>query len=372
MNITITAQGTVSGPLGDININSSDSQTAQLGGTQPFTLTASFDPGTQQGTVTGLDFYNGNIQVLNTLNWDLNLGNAYGFYPLGDVYVIGANILAEVNTLNPPTSVSSGAFPLANQELILNGGTLSLWATGNAAGDISPSTNNLAATPIEGPLAGSGNGTVTLSSPTVAGNTASYTVTVTLPVNFSYLYMTSPVDVTVTITGTTIWQGTLTVTTASYPSVPTGLTATPSTTQIVLHWSASSGSPTGYNVLRSTTSGAETFLASVGSSSTSYTDSSVTAGTTYYYVVSAANSSGNLGGNSAEASASLVVVPPPSRPTILPVYLDATYTNLVLRVATQTGYNYLLESTTSLTPPQVWSTNSTAAGPGEPSPTRWP
>jgi Concanavalin A-like lectin/glucanases superfamily len=60
---------------------------------------------------------------------------------------------------------------------------------------------------------------------------------------------------------------------------------------------------------------------------------------------------------------SLLVLTPPT-PTILPVHLDATGTNLVLSVATQAGHNYLLESTTNLTPPIVWTTNSTTVGTG--------
>ena len=107
--------------------------------------------------------------------------------------------------------VSGGTnFALANQELILDGGTLNASATGLAADFLTPFTANLATDPIEAPIAASGNGTVILSGPTVVGSTASYTVTVTLPANSSYLLETSPVDVTIAITGTTRWQGTLT------------------------------------------------------------------------------------------------------------------------------------------------------------------
>jgi len=51
-------------------------------------------------------------------------------------------------------------------------------------------------------------------------------------------------------------------------------------------------------------------------------------------------------------------------PSILPVYPDGTGTNLVLRVGTVAGHNYLLESTTNLTPPISWITNSTTVGTG--------
>jgi fibronectin type 3 domain-containing protein len=55
---------------------------------------------------------------------------------------------------------------------------------------------------------------------------------------------------------------------------------------------------------------------------------------------------------------------PPSRPTILPPSVDATGTNLVVKVATQSGYLYYLLTTPSLTPPVLWTTNSITAGTG--------
>jgi hypothetical protein len=49
-------------------------------------------------------------------------------------------------------------------------------------------------------------------------------------------------------------------------------------------------------------------------------------------------------------------------PVILPVYRDATGTNLVISTVAQSGFNYYLLSTTNLTPPIVWFTNSITAG----------
>jgi fibronectin type 3 domain-containing protein len=63
-------------------------------------------------------------------------------------------------------------------------------------------------------------------------------------------------------------------------------------------------------------------------------------------------------------STTLTLSAPPPRPTILPTYVDATHTNLVLRVGTQSGWNYYLLTTTNLTPPVVWSTNSVTLGTG--------
>lgn len=77
---------------------------------------------------------------------------------------------------------------------------------------------------------------------------------------------------------------------------PTGLTATASSGQVGLNWSATTGA-TSYNVYRGTTSGSLSLLA--GSvASAAYLDTTVTNGTTYYYAVSAVNS----GGESAQSS----------------------------------------------------------------------
>jgi fibronectin type 3 domain-containing protein len=98
------------------------------------------------------------------------------------------------------------------------------------------------------------------------------------------------------------------------PTAPVGLTATPGNTQVVLSWSASSGA-TSYNVKRSTVSGGP--YGAVGSStSTSYTDTTVSNGTIYYYVVTAVSALGESG-NSNQASAT------PGPPTV-PTGLTAT------------------------------------------------
>jgi glycosyl hydrolase family 12/fibronectin type III domain protein len=79
------------------------------------------------------------------------------------------------------------------------------------------------------------------------------------------------------------------------PAPPTNLTATTiSSTQINLSWTASSNADS-YDVFRSTTSGftpgAGNQIAS-GVTSTSFSDTGLTASTTYYYVVEACNNSG--------------------------------------------------------------------------------
>jgi hypothetical protein len=74
------------------------------------------------------------------------------------------------------------------------------------------------------------------------------------------------------------------------PAQVTGLTATPSTGQVALSWTAALGA-TAYNVERSTSSSGP-FTSIATPSGTSYTDTGVTAGTTYYYEVAGVNSAG--------------------------------------------------------------------------------
>ena len=100
LNIAITADGTVSYDGFDIPIDSTDSQTAHLAGTQPLGLAANFGSVTQQGMVTGLDFLDGNIKVTNTLSWTLNLGT-YDGIGLGTVNATGSEIVGQIYTPHP-------------------------------------------------------------------------------------------------------------------------------------------------------------------------------------------------------------------------------------------------------------------------------
>jgi len=75
------------------------------------------------------------------------------------------------------------------------------------------------------------------------------------------------------------------------PAAPTGLTATTSQSKDMLSWNSSNGA-TSYQILRSTRSGGGYLVIASGITTTSFTDSSVTAGTTYYYVVQAVDVSG--------------------------------------------------------------------------------
>jgi len=108
------------------------------------------------------------------------------------------------------------------------------------------------------------------------------------------------------------------IATATAPSAPTGLTATPGNTQVVLSWPAPSsdgGSAiTGYDVYEGTTSGGEspTPVNTSPITGTSYTVTGLTNSTTYYFIVTATNAVGTSA-SSGQASAT-----PISTPTITP------------------------------------------------------
>jgi fibronectin type 3 domain-containing protein len=73
---------------------------------------------------------------------------------------------------------------------------------------------------------------------------------------------------------------------------------------VSLTWNASTGTISGYNVYRSTTSGSGYILVNGGLvGGLAYTDTSVQSGTTYYYVTTAVDSSGDESSYSNEAQA---------------------------------------------------------------------
>lgn len=85
----------------------------------------------------------------------------------------------------------------------------------------------------------------------------------------------------------------------------TGTATASATHSVSLSWTPSTSSNVvGYNVYRSTTSGGYySELNSAALTGTSYSDTTVTAGTTYYYVATAINSSGEQSSYSSQATA---------------------------------------------------------------------
>ena len=110
------------------------------------------------------------------------------------------------------------------------------------------------------------------------------------------------------------------------PSAPTGLTATAaSSTQVNLSWTASTDNVgvTGYRIERCTGSTCTTYAQIATSTTTSYSDTGLTASTTYRYRLRANDAAGNLSGYSSIVSATTQAVLDTTAPTA-PTGLTAT------------------------------------------------
>jgi len=151
--------------------------------------------------------------------------------------------------------------------------------------------------------------------------------------------------------------------TIALPAPPGGLTAVGTNGAVILNWTGGAGAAS-YNVKRSTTTGAEATIASVGT--TSYADTGVVNGTTYFYVISSTNNAGESA-NTSEASATPDV--PPAAPTGLSATAGTNQVALSwtgsagaasykIKRSTTSGSGYLTIGTT--TAPTVAYTDSTA------------
>jgi hypothetical protein len=84
------------------------------------------------------------------------------------------------------------------------------------------------------------------------------------------------------------------ITYSSIPAAPTNLTATAvSSRQVTLSWTAGGTNQTGFVVQRSTASNSWSTIATVGTTTTTYSDTTVNKHKTYSYRIYAYNSSGN-------------------------------------------------------------------------------
>ena len=126
--------------------------------------------------------------------------------------------------------------------------------------------------PVGLPVAGTG-GAISLGSQGVAGT---YTVIATRVAGECTASM----------------SGSARVTLLTAPTAPTGLSATPSSSQVVLNWTAPGGTVTGYRVKRVRSGGGasyETLPAGTNVADTSFTDTTALNGNVYYYTVNALN-----------------------------------------------------------------------------------
>jgi fibronectin type 3 domain-containing protein len=139
---------------------------------------------------------------------------------------------------------------------------------------------------------GTSSGTYTT---TITGATSTYSLSSLSPATTYYFMITAKNAVG---SGNSVNASAEVSATTSY-GAPSGLVATASTSQVQLNWSAVSGASS-YHILRGTSSGSYTSLAT-GVSTNSYTDTTASNGTTYYYVVRANNGTDSADSNEASA-----------------------------------------------------------------------
>src|SRR3989441_6748313 len=144
---------------------------------------------------------------------------------------------------------------------------------------------------------------------TTVGNVLSYTDSA-LTNGVTYFYKVTAVN-SVGESSQSSESSTTSTAPAAIPSAPQTLQSTGADTQVSLTWDTPSSnggaSITGYKIYRSTSSGTETLLRTLGNS-TSFTDFAVANGVTYFYKVTAVNSVGEST-QSSESSATPATTP---------------------------------------------------------------
>ena len=214
--------------------------------------------------------------------------------------VVAGSVTVVSNATNSPAVIlatGTGVQPqLAANPTSLNFGNVAMGA--NASQNVTLSNNGSAAVTIS-------QGSVSGAGISASGLTFPMTLAAGASVSFS-------VEFAPTAIGAVSGSATLT---SNTPNSPTMIAVNGTGTAAVVHsvtlsWVASTSSTVvGYNIYRGTVSGGPyTMINSTPNASTSYTDTSVTAGQTYYYVVTAVDGSGNESAYSNQVQA---IVPTP-------------------------------------------------------------
>ena len=287
------------------------------------------------GVATGV---NGSGSVLGTAAETISFNTTYfvvvkfdaagGYYKSGSIWINptpGASEPAASGTF-------TGTYSLMNkiQTFMTVGGSAVVTdevRMGTTWADVTPPNGISApATPTGLQVDSSGDNTVSLSWTASTGSPPSYNVKRATSSGGPYTTVGTTTAPTVSFTdsvtgGATYWYAVSAVSvggesadssppvsatpTLGVPNAPTGLAANAGDSQVALTWTAPAvGSPTSYNVKRSTASGGP-FTNTVGTTTAptvSYMDATAVNDTTYYYVVSAVNATGE-GANSTVANA---------------------------------------------------------------------
>jgi hypothetical protein len=278
--------------FGSVSVGSPSSQTVQLTNSGTGTLTVS------QLSVSGSGFSTGTLALPISLGANQSRSFNVLFSPASAGTVSGSVSIVSNAPKSPATIALSGTGIAASL-------TLSFSSTGLTFGNVNTATSTTQTITATN----TGNSSVTISRITENGagfslSGAGTPVTLSAGQRLTFSVMFSP-----TAPGND--SGTVTVTSNASGSPATislsGTGVTVSTHTVLLNWTASTSTVTGYNVYRSTTSGSGySKVNSVPVSGLTYTDSStLLSGTTYYYVTTAVDSNGDESTYSNQASAAI-------------------------------------------------------------------
>lgn len=322
-----SASGSSNGSLSITSDGSNPSLTVPLSGSGASAGTLSANP-------TSLSF--GSVQVGNSTSKSQTVTNSGG----SDVTISGASSSAgafSVSGLSLPTTLSAGesvtftvqfaptAGGSASGSLTLTSNAsnpslgISLSGTGTTPGQLAANPTSLSFGSVTVGANASKSASLSASGSAVqvtgvSSDSSEFKVSgITFPVNVA---AGSSVSFTVTFTPASSGSASGTLTFASNATnspaqiAVSGSATAPASHSVDLAWAASSGSGVvGYNIYRATkTGGPYTKINSSMNVDTTFTDSTVVAGTTYFYVVTAVDGSGTESAYSNEAKA---VVPSP-------------------------------------------------------------
>ena len=168
LTFTVTVMGNSSG----------DSDSATLTGMALVDLVFEADPVSQEITTTGLEFTGGTLSVSN-LSFLVDMGL------LGAIEAAGNGLSGTFDTPLPPGPVSGTTFPADRHEMIFNNGTFYVTGSGFVGGLFESVSVDLAVEPMT--AVGDGMGSLSVSSPTLIGDVATYDVLLLLPLSIDEL-----------------------------------------------------------------------------------------------------------------------------------------------------------------------------------------
>ncbi|HEY1483902.1 MAG TPA: choice-of-anchor D domain-containing protein, partial [Candidatus Acidoferrum sp.] len=275
--------------FGSLSVGSSNSQTMKVTNSGTGVLTIS------QISVAGSGFSSSGVTLPISLNAGQSSNFNLQFAPASAGAASGSASLVSNAPGSPAVISLSGTGTAPSQTLSFSTSSMSF---GNV-NDGSAASQSVAVTNV-------GNSNVTISQVSSSGTGFALTgagtpVTLSATQTFTFGVSFNPISAG-SVTGSVMVTSNASGSPKTIALSGTGVATTAHS--VSLTWNASTGTISGYNVYRSTTSGSGYILVNGGLvGGLAYTDTSVQSGTTYYYVTTAVDSSGDESSYSNEAQA---------------------------------------------------------------------